>query len=100
MEKKLLRPDAHANVNRPRLVEVEIGVRGGEVFPTLLLILGIALGLIGAARLAWNIAEEGLFYEHCSFCGFQGFFVLDKSMPYLVAFALFVIAAGVWTRRS
>lgn len=72
---------------------------GHGFFAVALLANAVVFALIGMARLVWNIVEEGLFYEHCSFCGFQGFWLLDKSMPYFVAFALFAIAAGVWSRR-
>jgi len=57
-----------------------------------LLAAGAALGLVGLARLAWNVAEGELW----QYGSFWGFYVLDKSVGYFTAFSNFVIAAGVW----
>lgn len=94
-------PDDWRHLVPPGLLRAR---RDPGTFAACLLSLGIAFALIGAARLAWNVYEEGtnivFFYDQCSFCGFQGFWILDKSMPYFAAFGLFVLAAGVWRGRA
>lgn len=63
-------------------------------FPIALLALAIVFGLVGVARLAWNIAEA----DWWAYGNFAGFYLLDRSMPYFGAFGVFAVAAGVWRR--
>jgi len=55
----------------------------------------VAFGLVGLARLVWNIAEgDWWVYDN-----YAGFYLLDRSMPYFQASGLFAIVAGVWRDR-